>query len=1004
MLKQLILLILLISSTVSVAEGWRPLPANGGTTFESCYEIVHSYGGLENTLYTEKLDTVACSVISVIETASGANFDIVGHDYYPLLGSVSPNYNFEVSFKEARREESARRNAFLLVAKDHLPNGKLDYRVELKLPEASPFDTITSIEELLIAEEILDRIKADAALSYFEPYGNATAEIAGLRYFREIARQVINGTFNLKLDMSRAGFTAEPILAAGLFDRRDAPIPTGPVDLGRVTAYDFVNLTEAATDVLFRDLIGDGLKDSAFDIDGVLPLTSTIIITDEFSSDENVTTAATTLANSDDKVVIWFYYTQDTLYTKREFNFTAEEASLIIGHFYLEHLQLWQPELGLEDEEPPALQKPEDEATAKTDGLVCDLEFEQSCGLSWQWGKNCLLHEVDEAFQTESPESVSLKVSAGLQRLQMGIVVGVLDGLLGTIQFVYDAAQKSVSWLSSIASYIYDTVKAYVLGGALGVQLKITSDLKEVVDKVVASYQAFKQLIELLDWAVVSAILNKMGMGIADWFGGFVDGCSKQGYDIGVIVFEIILGFFSGGSSVAGKITAKLAGKAFPKLIRYLQNMHVPGAGWMDDLVAGSLKKVKAGAGYAREYRMALKCKILGKGCFIKNTPVLMAATASRSDFKNTGKSIALAGFLPFTPVPIQEVQLLDYAVAHETVNSGHGVIAGIDDDVYSGLTGKDPYTSDQQRQRDRYEINDSDWYEVVFEEVNGSSTAKLALHDDWIRMKGYSVGEVVSMNLPEQGISGPFRITSVKHILPQKRPADDDETDSFGFQPVTGIFTHRSDDVWTLRFENEDTLGVTHNHPIYSLTANDWRLAGELTIGEEVMTRGGSTVLIAKKKLPERQRVWNLEVREWHNFLVGESGVLVHNNYNVLQEVIDEISNVTKQFHEKFLCKEYATALRQHLIQNGVENPHAVVYRLFDQNGRRIQMRIYHDGREIATNGLHVGTPVNGKMFDNMNPDGMDLDEWLSKFEYPPHLILRADVVDASLSINSIY
>jgi hypothetical protein len=36
-----------------------------------------------------------------------------------------------------------------------------------------------------------------------------------------------------------------------------------------------------------------------------------------------------------------------------------------------------------------------------------------------------------------------------------------------------------------------------------------------------------------------------------------------------------------------------------------------------------------------------------------------------------------------------------------------------------------------------------------------------------------------------------------------------------------------------------------------------------------------------AKKRLPGRQEVWNLEVRELHNFLVGESGVLVHNSCN---------------------------------------------------------------------------------------------------------------------------
>jgi hypothetical protein len=149
-------------------------------------------------------------------------------------------------------------------------------------------------------------------------------------------------------------------------------------------------------------------------------------------------------------------------------------------------------------------------------------------------------------------------------------------------------------------------------------------------------------------------------------------------------------------------------------------------------------------------------------------------------------------------------------------------------------------------------------------------------------------VNEVVNMNLPEQGISGQFRVTSIKHILPQKKPVDD-ETDDFGLQPITGIFVHESDNVWALRFDNGDTLGVTYNHLIYSVTAGDWRLAGELAIGDEVLTREDVAILAGKKHLLGSQQVWNLEVREWHNFLVGEDGVVVHNAY-FLEKCIDDL------------------------------------------------------------------------------------------------------------------
>ncbi len=276
---------------------------------------------------------------------------------------------------------------------------------------------------------------------------------------------------------------------------------------------------------------------------------------------------------------------------------------------------------------------------------------------------------------------------------------------------------------------------------------------------------------------------------------------------------------------------------------------------------------------------MALKWT-LKKVC--KDTPVLVANknyNSSDNPFKiSNAKSLAVAAAMPIVAVPIQEVQLLDYAVAHETVNSTYGLTASTDDDIYLGLLDKDPYTSDQQRERDEYEINDTDWNEVVFEEVNGGSTAKLALHIHWIEKQSYEIDAVVNLDLPEMGISGPFRITSIKHILPQKKPADDDEADDYDYKPVTGLFIHEASDVWKIKFDNGEELGVTHNHPIYSTTIGDWQFAGMLSIGEEVLTKDGGAKVVSKK-IDQSQQVYNLEIKDYHNFLVNESGIVVHNN-----------------------------------------------------------------------------------------------------------------------------
>ena len=293
----------------------------------------------------------------------------------------------------------------------------------------------------------------------------------------------------------------------------------------------------------------------------------------------------------------------------------------------------------------------------------------------------------------------------------------------------------------------------------------------------------------------------------------------------------------------------------------------------------------------ATQRRGLLKYCIDGLGCFVENTPVLMAANANQFSYKNTGKALIMATALPIATVPIQEVQLLDYTVAHETVNSTYEFTASTNEHAHIELIGKDPYTSDQQRQRDEYKINDTDWNEVVFEQVNGSSTAKLALHNDWINQKGYHEEAVVNLNLPEQGINGPFRITSIKHILPQKKPTDEDKSDDFDYRPVTAIFTHVSDQVYNLEFDNGENLGVTFQHPIYSVTAGDWQLAGELKIGEEVLTKSGTATVVCSERQEGSEVVYNLEIQDLHNFLVGESGVVVHNNcLNILEDYLSRL------------------------------------------------------------------------------------------------------------------
>ena len=258
-------------------------------------------------------------------------------------------------------------------------------------------------------------------------------------------------------------------------------------------------------------------------------------------------------------------------------------------------------------------------------------------------------------------------------------------------------------------------------------------------------------------------------------------------------------------------------------------------------------------------------------------------------------KGVAAAS-LPFI-FPTQQTPLLTYALTHNTVNTASYIesnassgLSANADDTYKIDNRKEPsrsqdlYASEEQRRRDQYEIDEGNWHEVAFEEVNGTSTCRLALHSDWILNHGYAVDGIVAMNLPEQGISGPFKITAIKHILPQKKPVDEGPDDEWEYKPVTGLFTHRSDQVHTLAFESADgarieTLGVTAAHPIFSTTYHNWRLSGELEAGEKVLTYYGEATVLSNERKPGNETVYNLEVKDLHNFLVGDLGVVVHND-----------------------------------------------------------------------------------------------------------------------------
>jgi len=143
-----------------------------------------------------------------------------------------------------------------------------------------------------------------------------------------------------------------------------------------------------------------------------------------------------------------------------------------------------------------------------------------------------------------------------------------------------------------------------------------------------------------------------------------------------------------------------------------------------------------------------------------------------------------------------------------------------------------------------------------------------------WIEATGARPGATLDIAMHEVGLEGQAKVLDVGML-----DVDDDLGDPNACVVIATI-EHHNAIVWDLRFEDErgPPLGVTANHPIYSLDREDWVPAGELRIGETVATNDGSTKLAEKTERPGRHSVHNLEVHRSHAYHVSQFGVLAHN------------------------------------------------------------------------------------------------------------------------------
>lgn len=138
------------------------------------------------------------------------------------------------------------------------------------------------------------------------------------------------------------------------------------------------------------------------------------------------------------------------------------------------------------------------------------------------------------------------------------------------------------------------------------------------------------------------------------------------------------------------------------------------------------------------------------------------------------------------------------------------------------------------------------------------------------------------------------------------------------------------------------ETIQTTEEHPFH-VNERGWVKARSLVVGQRLTTATGSEAVVATIAFTgERARVYNLHIEGVHQYLVGDNGILVHNN--TPPQLPDGLIAREGQFELRHRYKGYEHAPpHAHLI-----GPHGEVR--VGQNGKPLagERELTHKEREF--------------------------------------------------------
>ncbi len=106
---------------------------------------------------------------------------------------------------------------------------------------------------------------------------------------------------------------------------------------------------------------------------------------------------------------------------------------------------------------------------------------------------------------------------------------------------------------------------------------------------------------------------------------------------------------------------------------------------------------------------------------------------------------------------------------------------------------------------------------------------------------------------------------------------AFDEQTDEFVNGRVERTFKKQSSSLIQISLQNGESIKATEEHPFY--IKGKWLAAKELQQGFKIKAINGFIEVLSTNQIKEQTEVFNFEVQKYHTYLVGSSGLVVHND-----------------------------------------------------------------------------------------------------------------------------